>query len=277
MSPHRGTAAPSHDESITCVPVLTSLSDNLPSSKPLPGSPIWDHDGVLIDTTFDVRTDAGGKDPDTYSPTLCRYHHLLWSKPLPSGVIFDLVPSSPPYRFRHSSAVGDFTLSSDAFIPAYTRYGVPKSVIERLPAAEHTHFNTIGYTIGGLILWPKNRIDGKWTINQARGCLRVAIGDRMDLTLECIRRHYRGETSPLGAVLGRYADFFAAFENFRGYVDFWLLQDMVTDDYSAVRFFTPFDDFVTPAIPRDLDTYVGYRRCSIEFIEARNARIDRLQ
>ncbi len=231
---------------------------------------------MLIDTSYDVRTDAGGKDPDTWSPTLCRYHQLLWSKPLPNGVLFELTPTSrPPYLFRHNSAVGDFVLSSDAFIPAYTRYGVPKAVIEQLPPEEHVHFNTIGYTIGGLILWPANRVEGKWTINQARGCLRTTIGDRMDLTLECIRRLYLGKPSPLGDVLGRYADFFAAFEDFRGYVNFWLLQDMVTDDYTEVRFFTPFADFRARAIPRDLDSYVDYRRRSIEFIEARNARIAR--
>ena len=60
-------------------------------------------------------------------------------------------------------------------------------------------------------------------------------------------------------------------------MDFWLLQDMVTDDYSAVRFFAPFDDFTTRAIPQDLDTYLEYRRRSIEFIQARNTRIDQLK
>jgi integrase len=41
----------------------------------------------MIDTTFDFRSDTPpGLDPDTYSPTLRRYHRLLWSKPLPSGV-----------------------------------------------------------------------------------------------------------------------------------------------------------------------------------------------
>jgi hypothetical protein len=135
---------------------------------------------MVIDTTFDFRTDAAGKDPDTYSATLCRYHQLLWSKPLPSGFLFELVPTSrPPYRFSHRSEAGDFVLSSDAFIPAYTRYGVPKPVLEQLSAAEHDHFNAIGYTLGGLILWPANPIDRKWTINQARGCLRSRVGDRM--------------------------------------------------------------------------------------------------
>lgn len=228
----------------------------------------------LIDPSFDVRSDAGSKDPDTWSPTLCRYHQQLWSKPLPGGVRFDLVPTiRPPYYFQHASEVGEFALSSDAFIPTYTRYGVPRRIIEQLPAAGHDHFNTIAYTIGGLILWPANRIGRAWTINQGRGMRRV-IGDRMDLTLECIRRHYLGRPSPLGDVLARYDAFFAAFESFRGYVDFWLLQDMVEDDYSAVRFFT--DDFTTPAIPQDLDTYLEYRRRSINFVEARNDRITAL-
>jgi hypothetical protein len=41
-------------------------------------------DGLpLIDTSFDFRIDSAGRDPDKYSPTLRRYHRLLWSKPLP--------------------------------------------------------------------------------------------------------------------------------------------------------------------------------------------------
>ena len=109
----------------------------------------------------------------------------------------------------------------------------------------------IGYTIGGLILWPASRIDGMWTINQARGCLGSKIGDRMDLTLECIRRHYRGETSPLGDPQAGCGDVLARY--------------------------APFDDFTTRAIPQDLDTYLEYRRRSIEFIQARNTRIDQLK
>ena len=101
------------------------------------------------------------------------------------------------------------------------------------------------------------------------------IADRFDLTLECIRRHYLGLRSPLGETLARYSDFFALFEDFGGYVDFFMLQDLVTEDCSAVRFFMPFDDFNTPAVPRDGDTYKEYRRLSIEFIEARNRRIGR--
>ncbi|WP_419790152.1 DUF6994 family protein [Sphaerochaeta associata] len=43
---------------------------------------------MIIDTNFNVYSDAKGIDPDNSSPTLKRYHKLLWSKPL--QVIHDL-------------------------------------------------------------------------------------------------------------------------------------------------------------------------------------------
>ena len=44
-----------------------------------------------IDITFNVYMDSGGKDPDSHSPTLKKYHRLLWSKPLPSGKTLELI------------------------------------------------------------------------------------------------------------------------------------------------------------------------------------------
>ena len=126
-----------------------------------------------------------------------------------------------------------------------------------------------------MMVFPGNRVDGKLTLNAARG-LNRKISDRMDLTLECIRRYYRHEDSPLAPDLARYAGFFALFEDFQGYVDFFLLQDLVSSDYEAVSFFMPFNDFNPPAIPRDLDTYLEFRHLSIEFTKARNRRIDQL-
>ena len=61
-----------------------------------------------------------------------------------------------------------------------------------------------------------------------------------------------------------YRDFFALFEDFRRYVEFFMLQDLVTDDCCAVRFFMPFDDFNTSSVPRDGDAYKEYRHLSIE-------------
>ena len=43
----------------------------------------------LIDITDNVFTDTPeGKDPDSFSPTLRKYHHILWNKELPNGKIF---------------------------------------------------------------------------------------------------------------------------------------------------------------------------------------------
>ncbi len=229
---------------------------------------------MAIDIAFDFRTDADGKDPDSHSPTLRRYHRLLWSKPLPCGACFDLSDTIPGVYLDHSSALGKFFLSSDSVIPTFTRWPALKPITEQLSESENEAFRTIGYTIGGMMVFPGNQIDRKWTINRARGCNR-SISDRFDLTLECIRRHYADQGNPLAVTLARYAAFFALFGDFRGYVSFFLLDDLVTEDLS-VRFFMPFDDFRPPSVPKDVGTYKEYRRRSIEFIEARNHRIKQL-
>ena len=90
-----------------------------------------------------------------------------------------------------------------------------------------------------------------------------------------IRRYYLGQHSPLDETLNRYRVFPALFENFRGYVEFFMLHDLVSHDCSAVRFFMAFDDFNSPPKPTDRDTYKEYRHLSIEFIKARNCRVER--
>ncbi|MCD9154568.1 hypothetical protein NP095_14380 [Aeromicrobium duanguangcaii] len=132
-------------------------------------------------------------------------------------------------------------------------------------------FVHLAYTVGGFIIWPGQRVDGKQTLNGARG-FHPHIKDRMDLTLECIRRHYCGLPSPLGETLNRYTDFFELFNGFAGYVEFFLLQDLLTPD-DGVDFFLPFEDFRGPAVPRDLDGYMAYRERTIAFIAHRNERM----
>lgn len=229
---------------------------------------------MRIDTSFDFRTDAAGKDPDSFSPTLRQYHRLLWSKPLPSGRPFHLDDTMLGAYLHHRSELGEFVLSSDSVVPSFTRWKSLRHIVELFPDEENEAFRTIGYTIGGMMVFPANRIDGKQTINGARGFNRK-IADRFDLTLECIRRHYLSQGSPLAETLSRYREFLALFEDFNGYVDFFMLQDLVTADCSSVKFFMPFDDFSPPSVPKDGDTYVRYRHGSIEFINARNRRIDR--
>lgn len=190
--------------------------------------------------------------------------------------MFDLDTSTLNGYLHHKSGLGEYWLASDSVIPTFEGYLTMAAVLGQMPPSEIEEFRTIGYTIGGMMVFPGNQVDGKQTINGARG-FRRRISDRMDLTLECIRRHYLGQSSELDDVLARYADFFALFASFEGYVRFFLLDDLVDDDYRQVRFFMPFDDFATSQPrPETVEAYRAYRDASVAFIEARNRRIDAL-
>ncbi len=231
--------------------------------------------GETIDVTFDFRSDTPpGKDPDARSPTLRRYHQLLWSKPLPSGAPFELDVTTPGWYLHHRSELGQFSLGSDAVIPSFSRAPQPalKRIIEQIPEGETKEFNRIGYTIGGMMVFPDYQVDRKMTINAQRGC-HPKIKDRFDLTLESIRRHYLHEPSPLSATLARYADFFELFGDFAGYVNFFHLQDLVNEVDLTVKFSLPFEDFTASPLPGTLNAYHAYRQRAIEFIESRNRRI----
>lgn len=232
---------------------------------------------MTIDITFDFRSDLTGKnpDPDAASPTLLRYHHLLWSKPLPSGRQFELTPwNCVPYALTHESELGSFWLTSDTVLATFTRRPDMKSIIEQLPPEDIHALNAITYTIGGMMLWPGLQIDRGPTINQARG-LHPRIADRFDLTVDCVRRHYEGETHPLVATFDRYRDFFDLFGDFAGFVGFWLLDDLVDAD-GRVSLFLPSNDFTLPSVPRNLDDYLQFCANTITFAMARNERIKHL-
>lgn len=226
----------------------------------------------LIDTSFDFRIDAGGKDPDTHSATLRRYHKLLWSKPLPRGRKFELLDNVPDAYLCHKSELGEFYLSSDAITHSYKNTKSIAHILSQLPGAYVESLFNSGCTIGSYIIFPAKKIDGKMTINGARG-LNRSIKDRFDLTLECIRRHYLGQSNPLKDTLERYNSFFYLFSNFRGYVDFFLLQDLVSADYVSVKFHLPFDGFQESPLPDSVEKYQAYRENTLAFIKSRNQRI----
>ncbi len=226
----------------------------------------------MIDIAFDFRSDTpAGKDPDTHSRTLRDYHRRLWSKPLPGGVPFELSEHRRRGCLYHSSAVGEHLLSSDGAIPTFWKEKSLKRVFAEIPMELKT-FQREAYTIGGMIVFPGRKVNGKMTINGARGFCRQ-IRDRFDLTLECIRRHYLQEPSPLQDVLARYSSFFALFGDFRGYAEHFLLQDLVTEDFAAVRYFAPFDNFDTSPIPGSKQSYLSYRDAAMTFIAARGRRM----
>ncbi|WP_240484323.1 DUF6994 family protein [Pseudarthrobacter sulfonivorans] len=236
---------------------------------------------LVCSTSFDYKTDSPARnnpDPDRDSPKLRSLHQLLWTKKLNSGVLF--AQTVPPNRgdgyliFTDTSG-GRHWYGSDAITNSYTKWLRPRPLadaIAGLNEEQRARYLNPPYTIGSAMIWPVRTAD-RPTINQARG-IRSLIADRMDLTLECIRRHYAGEPeSPLAGVLNAYADFFALFDGFKEFVDFFHLQDLVTADYDEVRFFLPFDNFKRRGTPATTEEYVTYREATLEFIAKRGQRI----
>ncbi len=227
-----------------------------------------------IDTSFDFRTDSNGKDPDSHSPTLRKYHQLLWSKELPSGEHLDIedINSDLVYRFNMQT----LKFSSDSISNSYIGTKRSAHLVNQVSQDEFEDFRDKGSTIGGYTIFPSSRVDGKMTLNGARG-LNGKIGDRFDLTLECIRLHYLNQESPLKETLSSPFNrfFFSLFRDFRGYVEFFLLQDLVELDFKKVKFFTdirkPFEE---SPIPQTAAQYREYKRASLEFVSSRNSRID---
>ena len=237
-----------------------------------------------IDITFNVYSDTpSGKDPDSYSPTLRSYHMFLWSKPLPNKVNFALNDKTSKL-LHHQSDLGEFFLSSDSIGHTYgagpTSYRGMSHIIDQVPAEKLNTFLSACSTIGAYIIFPAKQIkkNGKslMTINQARG-VHPKIKDRFDLTLECIRRYYKNEDSPLKEVLNRYSKFFNLFESFQGYVNFFLLQDLVLKDYSEIKFWLPFNSFNNSPLPTSVDEYRLYKKNVTGFVLARNQRIQNLK
>ena len=226
---------------------------------------------MVIDTTFNVYTDANSGDPDSTSPTLRCYHKFLWSKNLPNGKLFKLSDDKTGTYLYHKSELGEFSLGSDAITHSYRNHKNKAWLTRQIREEVQELFDT-GSTIGAYTLFPINRIEGKHTINQARG-VNSLIDDRFDLTLECIRLFYLGQQSPLYDAILRYKEFFFLFENFNGYIDFFLFNDLI-DENGNIKFYIPFDNFATKPIFKDIDEYLTYKKGVMQFIKARNQRIE---
>ena len=224
-----------------------------------------------FDIHFDFRSDCGGKDPDIGSPTLRRYHRLLWSKKLPNGEIMQLTHDNGGYL-----KWGDFELSSDAMINGLFYERAQNSIPELKRILRDydefvDDFEHRSWTIGGEILFPRH--DN--SMNQLRGT-NPYIKDRWDLTLECIRRFYLGEESPLFKVLDRDRAFYELFVDFKGYVDFFFLQDGVSEDYSNVLFWQ--DDCElknTMPLPKSPGEHLVWLEKSLGFVAKRAERMKR--
>jgi hypothetical protein len=228
-----------------------------------------------IDTSFNFRTESNGKDPDSYSPTLRKYHALLWKKELPTGDYLDIeeLDSTLVYRFNMQT----LKFSSDSISNSYIGTKKVENLKDQISQFEFEEFRDKGSTIGGYTIFPSSREDGKMTLNGARG-LNGKIGDRFDLTLECIRLHYLKQENPLEATLTSRINrfFFSLFLDFQGYVEFFLLQDLVEPSFKKVKFFTEtLNPFEKSPIPGSAADYKQYKETTLEFVAARNDRINK--
>lgn len=234
---------------------------------------------MRIDTSYDFTNDIpdywqgfwernewgqGSDDPDSKSTTLHKYHQILWSRTLPCGLKMEL---------NNELSWNGFWFSSDSISVShrYTRM-IPllKKFREAVPDY-HTYMENFirkSYTIGGMMIWPCRRN----SINQTKGCM-TAISDRMDRTLECIRRFYFGETSPMSKCLEKDRSFFDLFVDFKGFVDFFFFQDLVSENYQNVRMMMGTNDLSTPALAQTVEEYQLWLERQLDFVNNRNMRI----
>lgn len=239
----------------------------------------------LIDINFDFTTDTphywdnawdnndviwvSKIDPDADSPTLQKYHKLLWSKQLPNGELMDLKAGYGSNYLTWKN----FRFGSDSITTSF-RYVRYKNMIEQVAKtipnyiAFMENYIRRSYTIGGAIIFPK------WHggINQSRGW-NAYIKDRWDLTLECIRKYYLDEPSQLYNTLIKDKPFFDLFIDFKGYVDFFYLQDCVSPNYKEVNFWLGNGQFKSNPLPQSVEEYLQWIESQLEFVRKRNERI----
>jgi hypothetical protein len=169
----------------------------------------------------------------------------------------------------------DFRFGSDSITASFRYYDYIEMINKiRNHLSDYQQFmeNFIRktYTIGGNIIFPK-RIN---SINQKRGC-NSKIRDRWDLTLECIRRFYNNESSPLSEDFEFDREFFLLFNDFKGYIEFFFLQDCVIHDFSKVYLWIDSKPFIDNPLPNTVDVYLRFIDNEINFVNERNNRIQR--
>ncbi len=242
-----------------------------------------------------------GEDPDSKSKILAETHTFLWS-----GKTGNIKDSSVELNLSVQENVTEhdrafylidknsgIEFSSDTLVNGYRWERVKNSVlyplIEEYGLEEYRKmqeaFTKKAYTIGGMIVFPrKDNAHKKESVNCQRGAV---ISDRVDLTIECIRRYFFEETNPLSKmsdVLEKNGDFFrlfgTGFDGFKAYIDFFFLNDIVSLDYKKVRSFIGTKEFLeqdafstSPFYPKNKEEWLQWKKNAVDFIDKRNQRI----
>ena len=147
-------------------------------------------DNINIESCEKIYSNAGLPDPDSFSEILYDFYAELWNlnklpfkvKKIWNGYAWELVGTGD-YNLR---------LGTDSIMSIYWhRIDMRKFICELIKSKNNDlkifirEYLQIANTIGGFVLFPRH----VQSINQRRGA-NSKIGDRFDLTLECIRRYY---------------------------------------------------------------------------------------
>ena len=257
-------------------------------------------------------------DPDAYSEKLYKFHKFLWNKREQRSVEVKWKNYIPAYELNDET----FRLGSDSIINIYwhrTSVDMPDKNIKNNRSAlegkigelenskddrenkrfysEHYslykefiwHYLQYANTIGGFVVFPRHENP---TINTKRGFGK--IGDRFDLTLECIKRYYKDKErsktnyNPVFSTLNnehieedKY--FFGMFKTFENYAKFFCLsgeRNWVNENGQVLNLFdnTSLDnyDFSQEPLPTKADQWWTFYDNIMKRLDARNKQIEKL-
>ena len=229
-------------------------------------------------------------DPDTESPKLVVCHEAAWNcKPINKNgesMGFKIKSEGKNYK-KYYLTWGKFTFSSDIIVTDCSRYvalkdkylkedlDVFREIIKQVKKEAKERTKKFYTGIGNFIIFPTIAN----SFNMVRG--KSPFYDRFDLALEYIRIYYQRQKKGKVDDNENYIDetvyeklfkakdvhsnepvnqiFFDKFDSFKGYIEFFCLQDWVDKDYSHVR------DLVKSELPKKADR---------EFLKAVDEEID---
>ena len=241
---------------------------------------------INVNKPLNIEQREKGLDPDKYSRILKEYHMCIWSNRkinsrefiVKDGYLNEMIfnngeheiiftPDSINNIFQNSRRKYNSRPEKEIVLEYCSKDLELKKLVDE--------FNAFDYTIGSSLIFPI-KIDGQsicWTMNRARGIL-YKIHDRIDLTLKCIKMYYENssEDNPLLSCLNKNKVFFDLFGDFKTYVDFFLLNDLVDENYDVI-YFDSECSFSNP-FPSNIEKYKEYLKSNIDFIDKRNKRIN---
>jgi hypothetical protein len=231
-----------------------------------------------LDSGTSYFRDGKYKDVDAASPRLYCCHELLWSGELPNGENLRLVfCRESDNRFMLKDENFPLPLTSDTISRSHSKLDnlLQSGVISK---EEANGYLRASRSIGSFLIWPIRGDKGNpWnTVNIVRA---RTVNDRIDLTLWHLKNCYEknwgeDERDELGKPIGLYKTFklyrswFELFKTFKGFVDFFHLQDFVNEGDYSVQLFAE-----TTAIRMGSDLELKYVRWLLDKISARDEKL----